>query len=82
MALLSVIKCERCGKMSHESHSASDDPPDLCTDCKKLKNDEAATEHLNSLQELTVEQRISRLELELYRMASRPDPSRWDGRIG
>lgn len=81
MAIISTIVCDSCGERKSVTHSASD-YPSVCGDCRRKEKDAAKAKHLTHLAGLTVEERLARIEENLYDEAMRPEPSRWDGRIG
>lgn len=82
MALLSRIKCRRCGKLSDESHSASQPAPDVCSKCEQMQLEGERSKHLCNCARMTVEERLTRIEAQLYDQKKENEAPQWDGRIG
>lgn len=66
MAIVSQIKCTACGREASVCHSASEPAPEICSSCQeKIKNSKKNV-YLRELQELSLEQRIAKIEEYIY----------------
>lgn len=62
MALITDIHCKECGKTKYEvTHHDS-----LCSDCRSDIIDKKRQEYLSGLKRLSIEDRISKIEADLY----------------
>lgn len=67
MAYITDCKCNECGKTKLEdAHTFRG----VCSDCQKAGSDKARRKHLAGLKGLTVEERLERIEAELYDTAA------------
>lgn len=82
MALLSTIICEVCGLEKSVSHSASSITPDICHDCQCKEEDNKLQNHLQFLSKLSIEDRLSKIEEQLYYLSKTPEPDYYDRLIG
>jgi hypothetical protein len=64
MALVADVNCPNCGQTKHEVvHFSS-----ICMDCRCKEQNRKRRVHFASLEGLTLEERIERIEIELYEM--------------
>lgn len=66
MAVVSGIKCEKCGVQTHVSHSPGDPPPKICGPCSAQTAAEKRTAALAELAALPIEERLARVEAWIY----------------
>jgi hypothetical protein len=67
MAYITDCDCNVCGKTKLEDgHTFRG----VCSDCRKAEADKARRKHLAGLKGLTVEERLERIEAELYDTAA------------
>ncbi len=75
MALLNTILCSKCNQRKNVTYSGVE--PDICNDCILEEKECARAQYLLNLKNLTLEQRISKIETELYDGKYNP-PDFWD----
>ena len=75
MAMISTITCSVCGQGVDVAHPASECPPDICGECQKKADETKKKLYLNVLKELSLEERIARIESALYDYEN--DPGRY-----
>lgn len=66
MALSSRITCADCGQEKYVLHSAREFPPKICGECRKAALAEKRSTYLKSLAELTIEERLVKIEEWIY----------------
>ena len=66
MAIGSSIQCQVCGKDATVYHSVRENPPNVCGPCQLAKAVEEKQNHLDSLKQLSIEERIARIEEWIY----------------
>lgn len=66
MAIVTKIKCIKCGESRVVAHGANSMAPCICTDCVQKKALEDKKLYLDGLKKLSLEKRISRLEELMY----------------
>lgn len=66
MALRMTIRCNNCEGLKVESVAANKPRPDLCFDCRMLKARLDRIEWLDDLKELSIEQRLEKIEEWIY----------------
>ena len=66
MAVLSKITCERCGVTTHVSHSPANAAPKICGACWGKELGSKRDQHFATLDALSVEERLRRVEAWIY----------------
>lgn len=66
MAYNTVIVCLACDKEKNVTVSSGGLSPNICKDCRAAKEKDAKQKHFEELDQMTLEQRIRRIEEILY----------------
>ena len=66
MALVVDIDCLECGKRKRVTIGCGKPTPVICHDCNQIKADMARIEHFSGLDGMTIEERLRRIEEQLY----------------
>jgi hypothetical protein len=62
MALVSSIRCEKCGKAKDVWYSSSQGKPRICADCTAEAVAKKRAEHFAELDKLSIHDRLRRVE--------------------
>lgn len=81
MAILSDILCPVCRRTKTVCHSAST-YPNICEECEAERANDMLAKHLEERSKLSVEDRLKRLETELYEIRQRSSPFDYNQPIG
>lgn len=65
MALLTQLFCPQCQKPKIVSHNSGVFPR-ICSDCMSENNNNSKSKHLNKLSELSIEERLTKIEEWIY----------------
>jgi hypothetical protein len=75
MAIITTIICQECNREAREMHNPVNPPPKVCSICQSFRDATAKDEHLHSLSQLPVEERLTKIEEWIYDYQHRKPPT-------
>ncbi len=82
MAIISDFVCRQCGNNRTESHSVRSGPPEICSYCVEKNENEDRVTHLKGRSVMSIEERLARIESDIYDLTQQNQRPQWDGLIG